>query len=621
MAAAAAPPSQRWEEFNLDLWRAAQPRATRRSQRGVGTGAADAWNALTPAQQGTVIASVDRWTNIRTRLDATMANPSPLPDTVPDTDIRPTLQDFFERGYDVSLSRRSIAQELNTIMGIVQHGAVQARLVASHDQAQDEAATSMAAIGAMRDYTRRLRLAEALRIDPAGPTILTPPTPTYDEDREYLDRNLDRLIERKDNLQALLNDINTEIQARTGNDDVVPRGERLYLSSHRDLLQIRIPRLTLIVDILRRWFRDVDAEDDEPMYGFGLEPDVQNELEDFIAHFDGIKDFEDALGRMTNCYASRFPNQPDMRGTEVEIIFPSIDRCHQQHTIWFNAVKDEVDRLRGLFNTHWSDFDALTANQQATINSQAMKALRQREARNVDLSGSWMGPMFLGAGSHGSASVWIKQDANGRISDRVTVKDTNNANPNYLNTTAVVQPPEFMPMEAVAMLKLMDLPGSSSVVNIRNWRSKMFFQGSAGYRIYMEFCSGGDLWTQFRDFWPSSQTFMPEPYLWAIFDSLVTAGLLMEGDHLRDAARTLWDQIVHGDMKPDNVFLSENNSATFRGFPLAKLGDFGLATLFPQRDITPLTSWRAFSGPGYRAPEMAKTYSQAGIAAIGSYSP
>ncbi|KXS99603.1 hypothetical protein AC579_5769 [Pseudocercospora musae] len=621
-AAAPANPLQRWQDFNVELWRAAQPRASRRGQAGVRTGAGNAWASLAPIERATVIGAVDSWRNARTRLDATLTNPSPLPNAVPNTYIRPRVLDFFERGYDVTVSRRTIARNLETIGNMVQHKSVRARLNAALNQAQTDAATWMAAIGAMRDYTRRLRdPRDSGRIGINGPTILlTPPTPTYDEDRDYLDGNLAALIERKDSLQALLNDMNTEIASRTGNVNFVLRGERVYLAENRRSLQTRVNLLTDIAEILKRWIRDVDADGGAPIDQFGQEPDV-DELDDFVEHLDGIKGFEEAMRRMINCYTSRFANPPDTTGTDVEILFPSIVRCHQQHVTWFNAVNQEVDRLHVVFDGHWRDFDALDGDQQETLRLCGEKALRQREARNADLSGSWMGPMFLGAGSHGTASVWVKQDAAGRISDRVTVKDTNNQNPNYTNATGVVQPPPTMPMEAVAMLKLVDLPGSSSVVNIRNWRSKMPFATRPGYRIYMEFCSGGDLWALFTNYWPRNQNFMPEPFLWAVFDSLVTAGLLMEGAHLRDAARTIWDEIIHGDMKPDNVFISDNTSATFRGFPLAKLGDFGIATIFPKAGINPADYWRDFSGPGYRAPEMAKTYYRSANEGIGTYAP
>ncbi|KAF7186650.1 G2-specific protein kinase nimA [Pseudocercospora fuligena] len=624
MAAAAPPgtPLQRWQDFNVDLWRTAQPGASLRGQGGVRTGARNAWATLTPATQANLIIQVDQSRFVRAQLDVTLTQPSPLPNAVPDTQIRETLRDFFERGYDATLSARSLAGSLNTIVDTVEHRTVRDRVIPFRDQAQADAATRMAALGTMRGYTRRIRsFGDRSRIGQGGPTKATGPVPTYVEDRDYLDANRGALGTRKDDLQTLLNDIQNEVQTRTNDNNVVPRGERTYLISHMRPLQKRIGLLTHIVEILDRWDRDTDVDDGEPINTFGQEPNV-NSLGNFVKHLDNIKGFEEAMIRMKSAYDSRFSIRPLTTGTDVEVLFPAIARCHQQHMTWYDATVPEVDRLRGIFNNHWGgEYNALTANQQRRLGKKAKKALKQREARNVDLSSSWMGPMFLGAGSHGTASIWIKQDAAGRISDRVAVKDTNSLNPNYLYASGVVQPPPAMPMEAVAMLKLIDLPGSSSIVNIRNWRSKMPYGTRPGHRIYMEFCSGGDLSDLFKNHWPRNQNFMPESFLWAVFDSLVTAGLLMEGAHLRDTARTIWDEIIHGDMKPDNVFVGENTSGTFRGFPLVKLGDFGIATIFPKAGLNPADYWQPFSGPGYRAPEMAKIYRKSVNDVNGSYAP
>ncbi len=36
-----------------------------------------------------------------------------------------------------------------------------------------------------------------------------------------------------------------------------------------------------------------------------------------------------------------------------------------------------------------------------------------------------------------------------------------------------------------------------------------------------------------------------------------------------------WDQIIHGDMKPENVFLAAPDQAESSMYPCVKLGDFG----------------------------------------------
>ena len=95
-----------------------------------------------------------------------------------------------------------------------------------------------------------------------------------------------------------------------------------------------------------------------------------------------------------------------------------------------------------------------------------------------------------------------------------------------------------LPTEVAAMLKLHGLQGSSSIVRLRNWRR--YPTGRWEYRIYMEYCSGGDLHSLMEHYWPykndrkdtdvsaSEGCWIPEPFLCAVFDSLTTAGLLME---------------------------------------------------------------------------------------------
>ncbi|EME38902.1 hypothetical protein DOTSEDRAFT_83554 [Dothistroma septosporum NZE10] len=57
-----------------------------------------------------------------------------------------------------------------------------------------------------------------------------------------------------------------------------------------------------------------------------------------------------------------------------------------------------------------------------------------------------------------------------------------------------------------------------------------------------------------------------------------TAGLLMERGRVEKVPDGLyqdWKEIVHGDLKLSTVFLGDNTSEVFRGYPQAKLGDIG----------------------------------------------
>lgn len=64
--------------------------------------------------------------------------------------------------------------------------------------------------------------------------------------------------------------------------------------------------------------------------------------------------------------------------------------------------------------------------------------------------------------------------------------------------------------------------------------------------------------------------YLAEPFIWATFLSLATAGLLME-QGTTGSALSPWAQIAHLDMKPANVFLADSSKHRFRGYKTPKL--------------------------------------------------
>ena len=42
-----------------------------------------------------------------------------------------------------------------------------------------------------------------------------------------------------------------------------------------------------------------------------------------------------------------------------------------------------------------------------------------------------------------------------------------------------------------------------------------------------------------------------------------------------------WDQIIHGDVKPENLLLAAPDPAENSLYPCLKVGDFGMAHIFP----------------------------------------
>lgn len=158
---------------------------------------------------------------------------------------------------------------------------------------------------------------------------------------------------------------------------------------------------------------------------------------------------------------------------------------------------------------------------------------------------------------------------------------------------------KHLPNEVVAMYNLRGLLGSETVVRIRNFRldtpSKM-------YRIYLEYCQFGDLYS-FSDDYRGDPVGVPEPFLWHTFESLAVSGLLMEQGGLESNPINVWDVIVHRDYKLANVFLGSPSLDRYRGYPMPKVSDFGLAALLAAANPREPQDFGNCGTPFRRAPE------------------
>ncbi|KAG6378353.1 kinase-like domain-containing protein [Boletus reticuloceps] len=112
--------------------------------------------------------------------------------------------------------------------------------------------------------------------------------------------------------------------------------------------------------------------------------------------------------------------------------------------------------------------------------------------------------------------------------------------------------------------------------------------------ILMEYCGGGDLSGVIKQAQKYNRP-VPEDTIWNYFMQI-----LLALQHCHHPPNTIPDvdgrerrpQILHRDLKPDNVFLDENNSV--------KLGDFGLSKALPQASFA-----NTYVGtPYYMSPEL-----------------
>ncbi|CAK3746349.1 unnamed protein product [Lecanosticta acicola] len=228
----------------------------------------------------------------------------------------------------------------------------------------------------------------------------------------------------------------------------------------------------------------------------------------------------------------------------------------------------ERDALRGIL-------DSLRTRLHAFGNARRMKVGKLSEAAG------WTYVRELGEGGFGVAHFYVQQAQDGTIIDRVVAKDA--ATDGHRSTWGIDRLGRHIPHEIRALFALRPLVGSDRVVKIRRWN---MHSGGNFYRVFMEFCGMGDLFSLMANYGEQTgsvtrpRQYIPEPFLWKLLEDVVTAGILMERGDLRPTQRP-WDVIVHRDWRTINMFLGTNTSQSFRGYPTAKTGDFGWSAIIP----------------------------------------
>ncbi|KAM3424750.1 hypothetical protein BST61_g6734 [Cercospora zeina] len=207
-----------------------------------------------------------------------------------------------------------------------------------------------------------------------------------------------------------------------------------------------------------------------------------------------------------------------------------------------------------------------------------------------EMQGNWQYKCQLGRGSFGNASLWVRYGPGLRIADRQVIKETYTGFHGARWNDPRVWLGKYydrVPLEYALARSASCKPGGDTILRFNSYG---IYDTMAMYRLYGEYCPHGDLDTLIDEYVGMQyaslvdeggqlyDVHVPSRMLWAIFEALVAA-LCMMSDGKLPSNRTAvaHHPFLHRDLKPANIFLAKPACSVWRGIPVAKVGDFGLA--------------------------------------------
>ncbi|KAL9580600.1 MAG: hypothetical protein Q9212_004395, partial [Teloschistes hypoglaucus] len=213
----------------------------------------------------------------------------------------------------------------------------------------------------------------------------------------------------------------------------------------------------------------------------------------------------------------------------------------------------------------------------------------------------WVLLRAIGQGAYGIVWLWQRRTSNDGPSLYLVVKDSE-----------VHGFWKDYNMEGTLIRKLNEI-GCKNVITVLDWLyipSRL--SRAPVFRTCYEWATYSDLSRLWR-FYKTKKLILPEAFIWHVFWSIANA--LCHCRHGTNQSRTTrpgWDLIVHGDVKPGNIFLTTPDPQVNEAYPTLKLGDFG--TAYPISETIPkLRAWKStysYGTPYFMAPEVAKMMEQ-----------
>ncbi|GAB7364664.1 hypothetical protein MBLNU230_g5466t1 [Neophaeotheca triangularis] len=238
----------------------------------------------------------------------------------------------------------------------------------------------------------------------------------------------------------------------------------------------------------------------------------------------------------------------------------------------------------------------------------------------VEMDGSWVGGYHLSTNVN-ITSLYIQPDENGRIGNRIVCKDC--FLPNWMWFDDKFWYGDFneelnrTPVEMKVLQLVYDSKEKEGLVQLLSMTPLDI--DTRHYRYLMPWYRYGDLSgvvnyyrrkfnkTEPEDPPPADPAWwLPEPFLWATFESLAKACLVFEqGALTRTLSSTWWEGIVHNDLKDSNIFLGDRvDNDKWKSYPEALMADFDRCFIIPRMNPDNPERWTGMVGtPNWIPPE------------------